>query len=69
MSLRDGPVKCFKNDGHEIVTLGAFDLLEGLDIFMLRAVHDGKNLCDEAGLISRPVASRTGIKRFQSFAP
>ena len=32
-----------KNDGHQVVTLGALDLFEGLDIFMFGAVHDRKD--------------------------
>ena len=44
----DGPIKCFEDDRHEIVTLGAFDLLEGLDVVVLGSVHDRKDLGNEA---------------------
>jgi len=44
----DGSIKCFEDDRHKIVTLGAFDLLEGLDVVVLGAVHDRKDLGNEA---------------------
>lgn len=47
------------------MTLGTFDLLEGLDIFMFRTVHDGKDLRDELIFISGPLASGAGVKWFQ----
>ncbi len=47
------------------MALGAFDLLEGLDIFMLRAVEDGKNFRDEVRFVSRPMTTCTSIKRLQ----
>jgi hypothetical protein len=50
------------------MTLGAFDLFEGLDIFMLRAVHNGKNLGDEMSFISGPVAARASIKWLQNLS-
>ena len=37
----DGAVKCLEDDRDEIVTLGAFDLFEGLDVVVFGAVHDG----------------------------
>ena len=53
----DGPVEGLKNDGHKVVTLGAFDLLEGLDVFVLGAVHNGENLRDEVSFIPGPMAT------------
>ena len=38
--LDDRAVECFEDDRYKIVTLGAFDLLEGLDVVVLGAVHD-----------------------------
>ena len=64
MSFRKRSVKRLKNNRDEIVTLGAFDLLEGLDVLVLGAVHDGKNFGDEVALISGPLATRAGVKRF-----
>lgn len=57
----DGSVQRFEDDRHEIVTLGAFDLLEGLDIVVLGTVHDRENLCNEAGFTSGPLARGTII--------
>ena len=45
------------------MTLGAFDLLEGLDVLMFGAVHNRKDFGHEMGFISRPVTARTRIKR------
>jgi hypothetical protein len=49
------------------VTLGAFDLLEGLDIFVLGPVHDRKDFGDEVGFVTRPVTARTSIQRFKHY--
>jgi hypothetical protein len=43
------------------MALRAFDLLEGLDVLVFRAVHDRENLCDEMGLITGPVAARACV--------
>ncbi len=59
--LNDGPVKCFEDDRHEIVTFGAFDLLESLDIIVFGAVHDRENLSDETSLTAGPLTSGTVI--------
>ena len=59
--LYDGSIKCFKDDCHEIMTFGAFDLLEGLDVVVLRAVHDREDLGDEAGFTAGPLARGTVI--------
>ena len=53
----DRSVERLENDGHEIMTFGALDLLEGLDVLVLGAVEDGKNFCDEVGFVTRPVAA------------
>ena len=60
-SLDDRAVKCFEDDGHEIVTLGAFDLFEGLDVVVFGAVHDREDLGNEAGFTAGPLASGTVI--------
>ena len=62
----DAAIKRFKYDGHQIVALGALDLLEGLDVVVLGAVHNGKDLGDEMGFIARPLTARTCVKRFHS---
>ena len=59
--LDDRAVKRFKDDRDEIVTLGTFDLLEGLDVVVLGAVHDRENLGNEAGFTAGPLASGTVI--------
>ena len=46
------------------MTFRAFDLFEGLDIFVLGAVHDGKDFGDEVRFIAGPVAACAGIQRF-----
>ncbi len=46
--LNDRAVQRFEDDRYEIVTLGTFDLLEGLDVFVFGAVHDREYLGDEA---------------------
>ena len=46
--LNDRAVKRFENDRHKVVALGAFDLLEGLDVVVLGAVHDREYLGDKA---------------------
>jgi hypothetical protein len=59
--LNDGPVKCFEDDRHEIMTFGAFDLLESLDVIVFGAVHDRENFGDETNLAAGPLTSRTVI--------
>jgi len=60
----DRAVKRFENDSDEILTLGAFDLLEGLDVVVLGAVHDGENFGDEMGFTAGPLTGGTNIGRF-----
>ena len=48
---------CFEDDRYEIVTLGAFDLLESLDIIVFGAVHDREDFGNKAGFIAGPLAS------------
>ena len=59
--LDDRAVKRLEDDGDEIVTLGAFDLLESLDIIVFRTVHDREDLGNKAGFTTGPLASRTVI--------
>jgi hypothetical protein len=59
--FNDRAVKRLEDDGHEIVALGAFDLFECLDVVVLRAVHDRKDLGDEASFIAGPLACGTAI--------
>ena len=59
--LYDGSIKCFKDDRHEVMTFGAFDLFEGLDVVMLGAVHDRKDLGNEAGFTAGPLTCGTVI--------
>ena len=59
--LDDRAVKRFKDDRDEIVTLGTFDLLEGLDVVMLGAVHDREDFGDEACFTAGPLARGTVI--------
>ena len=59
--LYDGPIKCFEDDCYEVVTLGAFDLFEGLDVVVLGAVHDREDLGNEAGFTAGPLARGTVI--------
>ena len=61
MLLYDGSVKCLEDDRDEIVTLGTFDLFEGLDVVVLGAVHDREDLGNEAGFTAGPLASGTVI--------
>ena len=56
-SFRDRAVEGLKNNRHQIVALGTFDLFEGLDIFVFGAVHDRKDFGDEMGFIARPLAA------------
>jgi len=51
----DLAVKGLEDDRHKVVTFGALYLLKGLDILMLRAVHNGKNLCHEVGFVTGPL--------------
>lgn len=53
----DGSVESFEDDRHKITALGAFDLLERLDVVVLGPVHDGEDLGGEAGLVARPAAA------------
>ena len=62
----DGAVERFKNDGDQIMTFGAFNLFEGLNVVMFGAVHNRKDFRDKTGFFSRPVTSRTSIKRFHN---
>ena len=59
--LYDGPIKCFKDDRHEVMTFGAFDLFESLDIIMFGTIHDREDLSDEARFTAGPLASGTVI--------
>jgi len=59
--LYDGSVKCLEDDGDEIVTLGAFDLFEGLDVVVFRPVHDREDLGNEAGFTAGPLTCGTVI--------
>ena len=43
------------------MTFGAFDLLEGLDVVMFGAVHDRKDLGNEAGFTAGPLARGTVV--------
>ena len=52
LSFNDASVESFEDDCHEIVALGAFDLLEGLDVLVFGAVHDGQDFCDEVRFIA-----------------
>ena len=61
MLLYDGSIKCFKDDRYEVMTLGAFDLFESLDIIVFGTVHDRENLSDEASLAAGPLTSGTVI--------
>ena len=47
------------------MTLGAFDLLEGLDVFVFGPVHDRQDFRVEVGFIAGPVAIGTRIQRLQ----
>ena len=49
------------------MTLGALDLLEGLNVFVLGAVHDGEDLRDEVRFVTGPVAARACVEWFQGF--
>ncbi len=46
--LDDRAVKRFEDDRDEVVALGTFDLLEGLDVIVFGAVHDREDLGNEA---------------------
>jgi hypothetical protein len=59
--LDDRAVKRLEDDGHEIMTLRALDLFEGLDVVVFWAVHDRKDLGDEAGFTAGPLACGTVI--------
>ena len=47
------------------MAFGAFDLFEGLDVFVFGPVHNGKNFSYEMAFIARPMTSRASIKWFQ----
>jgi len=49
--LYDGSVKRLEDDCDKIMTLGTFDLFEGLNIVVFRAVHDGEDLGHEVRFI------------------
>lgn len=55
--LGDRAVQGLENNRDEIMALRAFDLLEGLNVVVFRAVHDRKDFCHEAGFITRPTAA------------
>ena len=59
--LDDRAVKCLEDDRNEIVALGAFDLLESLDVVVLGAVHDREDLGNEAGFTAGPLTCGTVI--------
>ena len=59
--LDDRAVKRFEDNRDEIVALGAFDLLEGLDVVVLGAVHDRENFGNEAGFTAGPLARGTVV--------
>jgi len=59
--LDDRAVKRLEDDRDEIMTLGAFDLFEGLDIFVLGAVHDREDLGNKAGFTAGPLTSGTAV--------
>ncbi len=59
--LDDCAVKRLEDDCDEVVTLGAFDLLESLDVVVFGAVHDREDLGNEAGFTAGPLASGTVI--------
>ena len=62
--LDDGSVQRFEDDRHKVVTFGAFDLFESLDVVVLGAVHDREDLGDEAGFAAGPLTGGTVISRF-----
>ena len=66
MSLYDSAVKRLEDDGDEIVALGAFDLLEGLNVIVFRPVHDGEDLGNKAVFVSGPLAGLTNISGFHN---
>lgn len=66
--LSDTAVEGFKDNRHEIVTLGTFDLFEGLDVFILGAVHDGKNFSNKMRFIPGPLTTRTCVEWLQCFS-
>ncbi len=47
-----GSVKRLKNNRHKVVTFGALDLFEGLNVFIFGAVHDREDFGDEMRFIS-----------------
>ena len=48
------------------MTLRTFDLLEGLDIVVLGAVHDGEDLGHKMGFIARPMTACARVKRLHN---
>ena len=56
---------CLEDNRNEVVAFGTFDLLEGLNILVFGAVHDGKDFCGKMLFIARPMTTGTGIKWFQ----
>ena len=60
----DCAVQSFEYNSHEVMAFGAFDLLEGLDVLLLRPVHDREDLCHEVRFIARPLTAGAVIQRF-----
>ena len=56
-----GPAQRLKDDGHEGLALRAFDLFEGLNIFMLGTVHDAQDFGQELAFVARPVTAGTSV--------
>ena len=52
MLFSECAVQRLENNRDEIMALGALDLLEGLDVLVLGAVHDGKDFGDEVRFIA-----------------
>ena len=57
----DLTVERFKNNRNQIMALGAFNLLESLDVVMLRAIHNRKNLGEEVVFFPGPLTTRTCV--------
>jgi hypothetical protein len=60
-------VECLEDDGHQVVTFGALNLFERLDVFVLGPVHDRKDFGDEVGFVARPVTARTSVQGFKHY--
>ena len=59
--MGDRPVEGLEDDRDEIVAVGAFDLLEGLNVVVFRAVDDAQDLSGEPGFVAGPAARRASI--------